>query len=162
MNQTLSKLFPEIKEYDQKIWKFLEVSYSKGWSLRATGKELDINHKTVKSILDHVKPTETYKIFMDKVDSTVKSFQDNEFSTTIFNRYESTLKDLDNRIRENQERGDEKNVLNYYKLKLAVLKDQLRASLTTQTNQAGQHVVIEQAITDLQDEAWEEFGQKIN
>ena len=99
---------------------------------------------------------------MDKVDSTVKSFQDNEFSTTIFNRYESTLKDLDNRIRENQAQGNDKNVLNYYKLKLAVLKDQLRASLAAQTNKVGQHVVIEQAITELQDEAWEEYGQKIN
>ena len=51
-------------------------------------------------------------------------------------------------------------LLNYYKLKLVVLKDQLRASLAIQT-QDTQTVAIENAITTLQDEAWEEYGEKI-
>ena len=43
---------------------------------------------------------------------------------------------------------------------LVVLKDQLRASLAIQT-QDTQTVAIENAITTLQDEAWEEYGEKI-
>lgn len=160
MNQTLSKLFPETQEYDKKIWKFLELSYSKGWSYRATAKELNIDHKTVKNILENVKPSDTYKIFMDKVDNSVQSFKDREFASTIFDRYESTLKDINDKIRLCQDNDDERNVFNYYKLKLVVLKDQLRASLTIQT-QDTQTVAIENAITTLQDEAWEEYGEKI-
>lgn len=160
MNQTLSKLFPETPEYDKKIWKFLELSYSKGWSYRATAKELNIDHKTVKNIIETVKPTDTYRIFMDKIGDTIKSFSDKKFKHTIFDRYEQTLKDLDKKIQECEDTDDKRNVINYYKLKLAVLKDQLRASLSIQTTET-QQIAIENAITTLQDEAWEEYGEKI-
>ena len=160
MNNTLSKLFPETNDYNTKIWKFLELSYSKGWSYRATSKELNIDHKTVKNILESVKGTETYKVFMTKIEATVQSFSDKKFKHTIFDRYEKTLADLDKKIKQSEDNDDKKDVVNYYKLKLAVLKDQLRASLAVQTTET-QQIAIENAITTLQDEAWEEYGEKI-
>jgi hypothetical protein len=51
-------------------------------------------------------------------------------------------------------------VIQYYKLKLTVLKDQLRASLTS-TGQEQTQNYINKAIESLQDEAWEEYGEKI-
>ena len=83
-----------------------------------------------------------------------------QFKSTIFDRYERTLADLDNKIKECEDKEDTRNVVNYYKLKLAVLKDQLRASLAVQNTET-QQIAIENAITTLQDEAWEEYGEKI-
>tara|TARA_B100001939_G_scaffold107766_2_gene93163 strand:+ start:5745 stop:6230 length:486 start_codon:yes stop_codon:yes gene_type:complete len=160
MNNTLSKLFPKTEDYNKKIWKFLELSYSKGWSYRATAKELNIDHKTVKNILESVKDSSVYSTFMKKVEQTVQSFSDKQFKSTIFDRYERTLADLDNKIKECEDKEDTRNVVNYYKLKLAVLKDQLRASLAVQNTET-QQIAIENAITTLQDEAWEEYGEKI-
>tara|TARA_S200002703_G_C3799188_1_gene246933 strand:+ start:3369 stop:3854 length:486 start_codon:yes stop_codon:yes gene_type:complete len=160
MNNTLSKLFPTTEDYNKKIWKFLELSYSKGWSYRATAKELNIDHKTVKNILESVKDSSVYSTFMKKVEQTVQSFSDKQFKSTIFDRYERTLADLDNKIKECEDKEDTRNVVNYYKLKLAVLKDQLRASLAVQNTET-QQIAIENAITTLQDEAWEEYGEKI-
>jgi hypothetical protein len=160
MNNTLSKLFPNTVDYNKKIWKFLELSYSKGWSYRATAKELNIDHKTVKNILESVKDSSVYSTFMKKVEQTVQSFSDKQFKSTIFDRYERTLADLDNKIKECEDKEDTRNVVNYYKLKLAVLKDQLRASLAVQNTET-QQIAIENAITTLQDEAWEEYGEKI-
>jgi uncharacterized protein YdcH (DUF465 family) len=160
MNNTLSKLFPKTEDYNKKIWKFLELSYSKGWSYRATAKELNIDHKTVKNILESVKDSSVYSTFMKKVEQTVQSFSDKQFKSTIFDRYERTLADLDNKIKECENKEDTRNVVNYYKLKLAVLKDQLRASLAVQNTET-QQIAIENAITTLQDEAWEEYGEKI-
>lgn len=160
MNNTLSKLFPNTVDYNKKIWKFLELSYSKGWSYRATAKELNIDHKTVKNILESVKDSSVYSTFMKKVEQTVQSFSDKQFKSTIFDRYERTLADLDNKIKECEDKEDTRNVVNYYKLKLAVLKDQLRASLAVQNTET-QKIAIENAITTLQDEAWEEYGEKI-
>ena len=160
MNNTLSKLFPKTEDYNKKIWKFLELSYSKGWSYRATAKELNIDHKTVKNILESVKDSSVYSTFMKKVEQTVQSFSDKQFKSTIFDRYERTLADLDNKIKECEDKEDTRNVVNYYKLKLAVLKDQLRASLAVQSTET-QQIAIENAITTLQDEAWEEYGEKI-
>ena len=160
MNNTLSKLFPNTVDYNKKIWKFLELSYSKGWSYRATAKELNIDHKTVKNILESVKDSSVYSTFMKKVEQTVQSFSDKQFKSTIFDRYERTLADLDNKIKECEAKEDTRNVVNYYKLKLAVLKDQLRASLAVQNTET-QQIAIENAITTLQDEAWEEYGEKI-
>ena len=160
MNNTLSKLFPNTEDYNKKIWKFLELSYSKGWSYRATAKELNIDHKTVKNILESVKDSSVYSTFMKKVEQTVQSFSDKQFKSTIFDRYERTLADLDNKIKECEDKEDTRNVVNYYKLKLAVLKDQLRASLAVQNTET-QQIAIENAITTLQDEAWEEYGEKI-
>ena len=86
MNNTLSKLFPKTEDYNKKIWKFLELSYSKGWSYRATAKELNIDHKTVKNILESVKDSSVYSTFMKKVEQTVQSFSDKQFKSTIFDR----------------------------------------------------------------------------
>ena len=125
-----------------------------------TAKELNIDHKTVKNILESVKDSSVYSTFMKKVEQTVQSFSDKQFKSTIFDRYERTLADLDNKIKECEDKEDTRNVVNYYKLKLAVLKDQLRASLAVQNTET-QQIAIENAITTLQDEAWEEYGEKI-
>ncbi len=52
MNKTLNSLFPDTPVYENKIIKFLETCYNYAWSYRATAKELSINHKTVKNILE--------------------------------------------------------------------------------------------------------------
>ena len=160
MNNKLNQLFPEEVDYNKKMWKFLESCYSNGWVLRATGRQLSIDHKTVKNILDSCKETETYKIFMSKVEDTVKSFADGDFSSTIFQRYETALQELDGKIKNATCKNDDRLVIQYYKLKLTVLKDQLRASLTS-TGQEKTQNYLNKAIESLQDEAWEEYGEKI-
>lgn len=161
MNNKLAKLFTDEPDYNKKMWKFLETCYSNGWVLRATGRELNIDHKTVKSILDAIQTADTYKIFMSKVEDTVQSFADGDFSHTIFQRYETTLADLDKKIKSAMAKEDERLVIQYYKLKISVLKDQLRASLTHHTNE-NKSTAITNAIQSLQDEAWDEYGEKIN
>jgi hypothetical protein len=97
---------------------------------------------------------------MSKVDDTVKSFADGDFSSTIFQRYETALQELDAKIKIATSKNDDRLVISYYKLKLAVLKDQLRASLTS-TTQENTKNYLNKAIETLQDEAWEEYGEKI-
>jgi len=160
MINKLNQLFTDEVDYNKKMWRFLECCYSNGWILRATGRDLNIDHKTVKNILDNIKNEETYKIFMSKVEDTVQGFADDEFSKTIFHRYETALQDLDAKIKKANANEDDRLVIQYYKLKLAVLKDQLRASLTHSAADKVQTQVT-QAIESLQDEAWEEYGEKI-
>ena len=97
---------------------------------------------------------------MSKVEDTVKSFADGDFSSTIFQRYETALQELDAKIKTATSKNDDRLVISYYKLKLAVLKDQLRASLTSTTQENTQNY-LNKAIETLQDEAWEEYGEKI-
>ena len=97
---------------------------------------------------------------MSKVEDTVKSFADGDFSSTIFQRYETALQELDAKIKNATSKNDDRLVIQYYKLKLTVLKDQLRASLTS-TGQEKTQNYLNKAIESLQDEAWEEYGEKI-
>ena len=83
MINKLNQLFTDEVDYNKKMWRFLECCYSNGWILRATGRDLKIDHKTVKNILDSIKNEETYKIFMSKVEDTVQGFADDEFSKTV-------------------------------------------------------------------------------
>lgn len=84
MNKTLNSLFDAIPVYENKIVKFLETCYNYAWSYRATAKELGINHKTVKNILESIKNTPQYYSFMGKLEVQIQNFSDPKFSHTIF------------------------------------------------------------------------------
>lgn len=129
MNKTLQTLFPDIPVYENKITKFLEVCYNLAWSYRATGKELSINHKTVKNILDSVKNTPQYHTFMGKLEVQIKNFADPKFSHTVFDRYEQQLQDIETRLKRADRQNDKAQSLQLLKLKQVILKDQLRASM---------------------------------
>ena len=160
MNRTLNSLFPDVPLYENKIIKFLETCYNFAWSQRATAKELGINHKTVKSILESIKDTPQYHAFVSKLEIQIKNFQDPVFQNKIFDRYEETLKDIEDRLKRADKSGDKPLAMNLLKLKNTVLKDQLRASLV-----AAQHksevVEIADAISSMSETAWEELNEKV-
>ena len=160
MNKTLNGLFPDTPVYENKIIKFLETCYNYAWSYRATAKELSINHKTVKNIIESIKNTPQYYAFMSRLEIQIKNFADPKFSNTIFDRYEETLKDIEDRLKRADKSGDKPLAMNLLKLKNTVLKDQLRASLV-----AAQHksevVEIADAISSMSETAWEELNEKV-
>lgn len=160
MNKTLNGLFPDIPVYENKIIRFLETCYNYAWSYRATAKELSINHKTVKNILDSIKNTPQYYSFMSKLEIQVKNFSDPKFGSTIFDRYEEQLKDIETRIKKADKSGDKAQVMNLLKLKNTVLKDQLRASLVA-TQHKNEVVEIADAISSMSETAWEEYNEKV-
>jgi len=160
MNRTLNKLFPEIPQYELKILKFLETCYNYAWSQRATAKELGINHKTVKNIIESVKDTPQYHAFVSKLEIQVRSFQDPVFQNKIFDRYEDSLKDLDTRIKAADKKEDKNLIVQLLRLKSSVLKDQLKASMGHLVNN-NEKQDLNDAITNLAVTAWEEDHGKV-
>jgi len=160
MNRTLNKLFPEIPQYELKILAFLETCYNFAWSQRATGKELGINHKTVKTIIESVKDTPQYHAFVSKLEIQIKSFQDPVFQNKIFDRYEDSLKDLDTRIKAADKVSDKNLIVQLLRLKSSVLKDQLKASMGHLVNN-NEKQDLNDAITNLAVTAWEEDHGKV-
>ena len=160
MNKTLQNLFPDISVYENKITKFLEVCYSLAWSYRATGKELKINHKTVKNILESIKNTPQYHAFMGKLEVQIKNFAAPKFSHTVFDRYEQQLKDIEDRIKRADKSGDKAQSLQLLKLKQTILKDQLRASMVANNHQE-EIATVHDAISSLSETAWEEMNEKV-
>ena len=159
MNKTLNSLFPDIPLYENKIIAFLETCYNYAWSQRATAKELGINHKTVKNILESVKDTPQYHAFVSKLEIQIKSFQDPVFQNKIFDRYEETLKDIEKRIKQADATKDKSATLQLLRLKTAVLKDQLKASMIArESNEAVQGIT--DAITNMATTAWEDENEK--
>ena len=77
MNNTLSKLFPETNDYNTKIWKFLELSYSKGWSYRATSKRIKYWPQDSKEYIRICEKIQKHiKYLWTKIEATVQSFSD--------------------------------------------------------------------------------------
>ena len=160
MNKTLQNLFPDIPVYENKIVKFLEVCYSLAWSYRAAGKELQINHKTVKNILDSIKNTPQYHTFMGKLEVQIKNFADPKFSHTVFDRYEQQLTDIETRIKRADKQNDKAQSLQLLKLKQTILKDQLRASMVANRDKE-EIATVHDAISSLSETAWEEMNEKV-
>jgi len=160
MNRTLIKLFPNIPLYENKIVTFLETCYNFAWSQRATAKELGINHKTVKNILESVKNTPQYHAFISRLEIQIKNFQDPVFQNKIFDRYEDTLSDLEKRIKIAEKANDKSSVLQLLRLKTTVLKDQLKASMVHYTKQDTQQEIVD-TIADLATVAWEDENEKV-
>lgn len=160
MNKTLNNLFPDIPLYENKIMKFLETCYNYAWSQRATAKELGINHKTVKNIIESVKDTPQYHAFVSKLEIQIKSFQDPVFQNKIFDRYEDSLKDLDIRIKAADKSGEKNLTVQLLRLKASVLKDQLKASMGYLVNNNEKQELTD-AITNLAVTAWEEDNDKV-
>ena len=160
MNKTLNSLFDTIPVYEKKIVKFLETCYNYAWSYRATAKELHINHKTVKNILESIKNTPQYYSFMGKLEVQIQNFSDPKFSHTIFDRYEEQLKDIENRIKKADKSGDKTSTMNLLRLKTTVLKDQLKASLVA-SHHKNEAVEIADAISSMSETAWEEYNEKV-
>ena len=155
MNKTLQNLFPDIPVYENKITKFLEVCYGLAWSYRAAGKELSINHKTVKNILDSIKNTPQYHVFMEKLEIQIKNFAD-----TVFDRYEQQLADIETRIKRADKQNDKAQSLQLLKLKQTILKDQLRASMVANRDKE-EIATVHDAISSLSETAWEEMNEKV-
>jgi len=160
MNRTLNKLFPEIPQYELKILAFLETCYNFAWSQRATAKELGINHKTVKNIIESVKDTPQYHAFVSKLEIQIKSVQVPVFQNEIFDRYEDSLKDLDTRIKAADKKEDKNLIVQLLRLKSSVLKDQLKASMGHLVNN-NEKQDLNDAITNLAVTAWEEDHGKV-
>ena len=160
MNKTLMNLFPDIPLYENKIVAFLETCYNYAWSQRATAKELGINHKTVKNILESVKDTPQYHAFVSKLEIQIKNFQDPVFQNKIFDRYEETLVDLEKRIKIAEKSNDKSSILQLLRLKTTVLKDQLKASMIPYTKQDTQQEVVD-TIASLANVAWEDENDKV-
>jgi uncharacterized protein YdcH (DUF465 family) len=160
MNKTLNSLFDAIPVYENKIVKFLETCYNYAWSYRATAKELGINHKTVKNILESIKNTPQYYSFMGKLEVQIQNFSDPKFSHTIFDRYEEQLKDIEDRIKKADKSGDKTSLMNLLRLKTTVLKDQLKASLVASQHK-NEAVEIADAISNMSETAWEEYNEKV-
>lgn len=160
MNKTLNSLFDTIPVYENKIVKFLETCYNYAWSYRATAKELGINHKTVKNILESIKNTPQYYSFMGKLEVQIQNFSDPKFSHTIFDRYEEQLKDIEDRIKKADKSGDKTSLMNLLRLKTTVLKDQLKASLVASQHK-NEAVEIADAISSMSETAWEEYNEKV-
>jgi hypothetical protein len=160
MNKTLNSLFDAIPVYENKIVKFLETCYNYAWSYRATAKELGINHKTVKNILESIKNTPQYYSFMGKLEVQIQNFSDPKFSHTIFDRYEEQLKDIEDRIKKADKSGDKTSLMNLLRLKTTVLKDQLKASLVASQHK-NEAVEIADAISSMSETAWEEYNEKV-
>lgn len=140
--------------------KFLETCYNYAWSQRATAKELGINHKTVKNIIESVKDTPQYHAFVSKLEIQIKSFQDPVFQNKIFDRYEDSLKDLDIRIKAADKSGEKNLTVQLLRLKASVLKDQLKASMGYLVNNNEKQELTD-AITNLAVTAWEEDNDKV-
>ena len=160
MHKTLMNLFPDIPLYENKIVAFLETCYNYAWSQRATAKELGINHKTVKNILESVKDTPQYHAFVSKLEIQIKNFQDPVFQNKIFDRYEETLVDLEKRIKIAEKSNDKSSILQLLRLKTTVLKDQLKASMIHYTKQDTQQEVVD-TIASLANVAWEDENDKV-
>lgn len=160
MNKTLNILFPDIPLYENKIVKFLETCYNYAWSQRATAKELGINHKTVKNIIESVKDTPQYHAFVSKLEIQIKSFQDPVFQNKIFDRYEESLKDIDIRIKAADKNGEKNMTIQLLRLRASVLKDQLKASMGHLVNNNEKQDLTD-AITNLAVTAWEEDNDKV-
>ena len=160
MNKTLNSLFPDVPLYENKIIAFLETCYNFAWSQRATAKELGINHKTVKNILESIKDTPQYHAFVSKLEIQIKSFQDPVFQNKIFDRYEETLKDIELRLKQADKNNDKNMTSTLLRLKATILKDQLKASMVHLSYNNEKQDVAD-AITNLAVTAWEEDNEKV-
>ncbi len=160
MNRTLNSLFPDIPLYENKIIAFLETCYNFAWSQRATAKELGINHKTVKNILDSIKDTPQYHAFVSKLEIQIKNFQDPVFQNKIFDRYEDTLKYIEARIKQADQAKDKASTLQLLRLKASVLKDQLGASIKAREHYTTKEDMAD-AIQSLAIDAWETENDKV-
>lgn len=155
----INKIFPHLKTYQEKAFEFLKVCYANGWSYRATGKALGINHVSVKKLLEELKGTDIYAQFLAHIEDEIKDFYDPAFKVTIYQRYEKMLKEAYKEYQKAKLSAKEKDRIEWFKVILSIHRDMLQASLTAdKTRLKSSKEEAKEKFADLYKEAMEEYA----
>ncbi len=128
-SRTLPNLYPNINSIEGKVVQFITDYVNNGQSARGLSRALGIDRKTVAAILEELQDTELYKHTLDNIEAETSGFGDVSFGSTIFQRYETELNNIDKLI---QTATDPKTKVSFMRVKHNLLRDQLKAMLILQ------------------------------
>ena len=137
-SKTLPTLYINIPSIEGKALQFLSDYLRNGQSARAMARELSIDRKTVAAILGELEDSPLWERAMAAVKNELGGFEATDFGNTLFQRYETEIKNLDKCI---EQATDLKTKVSFMRVKHAVMRDELKAMLFFNSNNRSEATV---------------------